>query len=314
MGTKIKLVILGLGLILVFVTQFSLRKFILFDFKKQNSVSSILGISETIPKPTPSEWWVFDKSDKELPTPPVINAKSAIAVNLANNQIFYEKDKKKRLPIASLTKIMTAVIALENKELTDIFTVSEKAASMEPDSMGLFPGEKLTLNQLLQGLMLISGNDTSETIAEGISGNTEGFVKLMNEKARILGLKDTLFSNPSGLEDGLAHYSTVSDLAILSKYALKNQGFKKIVSEKEILIPYTVNEKENHKKFYLKNSSPLADYPGYIGIKPGFTPEAKKCLSTLVEQNNTEILIIVLGSDDRKGDTEGLLEYAKKLL
>jgi len=291
------------------------QKIPFFDNQILSSPEQVLGTSESIPNKTYPPYWKFDQLEgTQLPSPPVLGATSAIGINLTSNKIFFEKNSSKRSPAASTIKIMTAVLALENKKLDDIVTVTQTAASIEPDSMGLYPGEKLTIKQLVQGLMLVSGNDAAESIAEGVSGNRSEFVELMNQKAKELGMNDTFFVNPSGLEGDGIHFTTPKDMAILSKYALSKSAFREIVSEREILIPYTVNDRENHKNFYLGNTSPLIDYPGYLGIKPGYTPEANKCLVTLVNVENNEILVVVLGSDDRKGDTESLLEYAKTLL
>lgn len=310
---KIKIA-LGIGIAIISYGVFK-GNIPLFSTKTSYSKDQVLG-ADTSPKPEVYKpYWVFDSwKGAPLPASPEIAAQSALAINLDKNQVFFEKDKNSPLKAASTVKIMTAALALENRPEDFIVTVSPKASSMEPDSMGLFPGEKLTIKQLVQGLMMVSGNDASEAIAEGISGSREKFVELMNQKAKELGMKNTHFANPSGLEGDGDHFSTVSDLALLSKYALTNPTFADIVSKSLITIPWTVNETENHKNYYLENTSPMVNYPGYLGIKPGFTPEAMKCLVTLVEVNNQRILVVVLGSDDRKGDTEKLLDYAKYTL
>lgn len=264
-------------------------------------------------EPTPP-WSPKEEKTSSTEASPVIGAKSALVMDMTAEKYVYEKSPKMKLPIASLTKIMTAVVALESKPLDDLFKVSSTAASMEPDSMGLYPGEKLTLKQLLYGLLLVSGNDAAVTIAEGVSGSSEDFVKLMNQKAKALGMKDTIYVNPSGLQGEGNFYSTSYDLLLLTHYALQNPTFRQIDATLQYRIPEVFTKEENHKNFWLSNSSPLADYPGYIGGKPGYTPEAGKCLITLIEKNRHEILVIVLGSEDRKGDTIALLEYGFKVL
>lgn len=264
--------------------------------------------------------WLPDLEDKVAidSPPPVLDGKAAIAFDYSNNQFIYANNPHYPLPGASTIKIMTAIIALENKKLEEILTVSEEAASAEPNSMGLYPGEKFTLKQLLYGLLLVSGNDAAKTIAEGISGSEEKFVEKMNQKAKELGLKNTHFANSSGLDsddDNRDHYTSAYDLLVMSHYALeKFPVFKKITETRHYLIPNTVNNNENHKAFELYNPSPVLDYPGYKGIKPGFTPLAKKCLVTLVEKEAKSVLTVVLGSDDRKGDSEVLLDYSFKVL
>jgi D-alanyl-D-alanine carboxypeptidase len=245
---------------------------------------------------------------------PLISAKSAIALDLTGENLLYQKSAQMKVPVASLVKIMTAVVALENRDLKELLTVSKEASSMEPDSMGLYPGEKLTLEQLLYGLLLVSGNDAAEVIAEGVKGDRQEFLSLMNKKAKELGMNDTYYVNPSGLQGDGDHYSTAQDQLILTLHALRNEVFRKIVATREYRIPTVYTEEENHKNFWLPNTSPLVDYPGFLGVKPGYTPEAGRCLITLVEKDRNQILVIVLGSDDRKGDTEALLDYSFKIL
>ncbi len=239
--------------------------------------------------------------------PPQISARSALVVDLTTNQTLYAKDIRSRQPVASLVKIMTAIIALERKNLKDVFAVSERAAAIGEDSMGVSAGEKYTLEQLLYGLLLPSGNDAAEVIAENVAGSTEAFVQLMNEKAKVLGANDTKFINPSGLqEDGWEQYSTVYDLAIISRYAWKNfPVFRRIVGTRFYEIPYS----PDHKYLYLENQTNLlTTYPGVKGIKPGYTPEAGLCLVTLAENGGYQILAIIIGSNDRRSEMKQLLD------
>ena len=229
-------------------------------------------------------------------------------VDLTTNQTLYAKNIDNKQPVASTVKIMTAVVALERRHSNEIFTVSFEAAAVGEDSMGVTAGEKYTLRELLYGLMLASGNDASEVIAENVAGSGENFVKLMNEKAALLGAKDTKFVNPSGLEEDGEQYSTAYDLAIISQYAWINFPiFRQVVSTANYEIPYT----ENHKYLYLENQTNLlATYPGVKGIKPGFTPQAGLCLVTLAENGGHQILAVILGSNDRRGEMTQLLDYS----
>lgn len=247
---------------------------------------------------------------------PVLSTTAGIAYDYTDNKVIYARNIHYKVPIASLTKIMTAVVALEEKKPDEVFTVSQNAASQEPDSMGLFPGEKLSMKELLYGLLLISGNDAAVTIAEGVAGSENNFVVKMNQKAVELGMNDTNFSNASGLDiDNAEQYSSAYDLLVLTHYALEHYPlFAKVVSTHIYQIPERVDNLENHKYFYLENTSPMADYPGFLGVKPGFTPTAKKCLVTLVQRGNKQLLTVVLGSEDRKGETEILLDYSFKTL
>lgn len=245
-----------------------------------------------------------------------LTAKAAFFVETNSGQVLFEKDSHQKLPIASLTKIMTAIVALENKETADLLTVSERAAGMEPDKMYLKPGEKLTLKELLEGIFLVSGNDASEVLAEGSTGRREEFISLMNSKADQLGMKNSLFINPSGLEeDGLSepgklieHYSTAYDVALMSRFAIKKWPFLVDISSKpEIFIP----ENSTHQAYQLYNGiNLLTTYPGVLGFKTGFTPEAGLTLVTLARRGEYEVVGVLLGSTNRRDDAKLLLDYS----
>lgn len=237
-----------------------------------------------------------------------ISANSALLVNFDTGEIVYQKDIKKRQPVASIAKVMTALVALERGNPDTIFRVSEKAASVGEDSMGLTEGEQISLNELLYGLMLPSGNDAATAISEGVSGSEDAFVTLMNEEARNLGMRDTRFINASGLdEDGRDQYSTAYDLAVLAHYTwLKFPLFRKVSSTDHIVI----DANSSHKAFDLFNQTNLlTTYPGVQGIKPGFTWDAGWCLMTYAENNNVRLVGIILGSGDRRGEMKELLDY-----
>ena len=166
---------------------------------------------------------------------PEIFSKNVIVLDRKTKLVLYEKDAYKKVPMASTTKIMTCIIALENSNLTDTVTVSNKASSIHGSTLGLPKNSKTTMQDLLYGLMLRSGNDCAIAIAEHISGNVESFQILMNNKAKALNLNNTNFVTPHGLDDE-NHYTTAYELAILTDYALNNDIFKKIVSTKEHII------------------------------------------------------------------------------
>lgn len=241
-------------------------------------------------------------------TPPQVNAKSALVVDLATNEVLFAKNPKEKLPVASTVKILTAIVALEHLKPSQVLTVSETAASVGEDFMGVSAGEKLTLEELLYGLLLPSGNDAAVAIAEEVAGASSRFVDLMNVKSQVIGAVDSKFSNPSGLEGDGEHYSTAQDMVIFAKYAWENFAeFRRIVGTKYYELPYT----PEHKYFYLENQTNLlGTYPGVVGIKPGYTPEAGLCLVTLAENGGHTILGVVLGSSDRRGDMEKLLDYS----
>lgn len=237
-----------------------------------------------------------------------LSAKAALVVDYDSGEVILAKNIKQRLPVASTVKIMTALVALEKARLKDTFLVSENAAKVGENSMGLASGEKLTLEELLYGLMLVSGNDAAVTIAEGVAGNEAEFVKMMNEKAKSLGLKNSQFINATGLEeDGKNQYATAYDLAVIARYTWENYPiFRQITSTYH----YYIEANANHGTFDLYNDTNLlTTYPGVKGIKPGFTWEAGLCLVTYAENGGKQLIGVILGSDNRRGEMKELLDY-----
>lgn len=242
---------------------------------------------------------------------PQISARAALLYDLTTKKTLFEKDSKEKLPIASLTKIMTAIIALENGKEDDRYIVSEQDLVGE-NSMGLTNGEALSLEELLYGLMLASGNDAAEALASNYNFGRKGFIKAMNDKAKALGLSNTHFTNPSGLEGDGNQYSTAYDLFVINNYAISNFPlFQKVVSTFQYTIPYS----KDHKEFYLENETNLlTSYPGVKGVKDGYTPEAGLCLVTYLEHEGHKIVGVLLGSGDRRGEMKELLDYGLKKL
>lgn len=238
-----------------------------------------------------------------------ISAKSALAYDLTANKIIYSKNPKEKLPMASLTKIMTAIIALENKKNDDKYLVYQDDLVGE-DSMGLGVGEKLSLNELLYGLILTSGNDAAETLASNFSGGRNSFIKAMNDKAKSLGLSNSNFTNPTGLEGDGNQYTTAYDLLIITKYALTNfSTFDDVVST----FDYNIYQTNEHKAYFLENETNLlTSYPGVKGVKTGYTPEAGLCLVTYLNYQGHKIIGVLLGSDNRRAEMKDLLDYALK--
>lgn len=244
---------------------------------------------------------------------PEISAKAALFVDTKSGEVLYAKDIHKRLPIASLVKVMTVLIALEHKSVNDTFVVTQHAADMEPDKMLLIAGEKLTLQELLDGIFLVSANDAAEVLAEGATGNRDDFIKLMNGKADQLGMKDTHYVNPTGLDENDNNsYSTVYDLAILARYLIKHYPqVIDISSSPHIYLPQT----PNHQDYDMYSGiNLLTTYPGVVGFKTGYTPEAGLTLITLVRKNGHEIIGVLLGSGDRRDEARELLDYSFKKL
>jgi D-alanyl-D-alanine carboxypeptidase (penicillin-binding protein 5/6) len=212
-----------------------------------------------------------------------------------------------KLPIASTTKIMTALLALERGNLDDRITISEEAAYQEGSSMYTSPGETYTLEELLYGLLLNSGNDAAWAIAEHISGSVPAFVEAMNQRARELGATNTHFSNPSGLPDP-GHYSTARDLALITKAALARSDFRRIVSTKAQKVPWPVKGEE---KLLVNHNRLLWRYEGADGVKTGYTTQARQCLVASATRDGQSLIAVVLRSEGNNvwTDAERLLDY-----
>jgi serine-type D-Ala-D-Ala carboxypeptidase (penicillin-binding protein 5/6) len=242
-----------------------------------------------------------------------ISAKGVLFIDSINGKVFFSKNPHQKLPIASLVKVMTVLVALEYKDWEDEYLVSEDAAGMEPDKMLLIPGEKLTLEELLYGIFLISANDAAEVIAEGTTGDREEFIQLMNAKAKQLGMQNTYFVNPTGLdEESRNSYSTAYDLAILARYLIRNYPEVVEISKTEhIILPAT----EIHQDYDMYSGiNLLTTYEGVVGFKTGYTPEAGLTLITLVRKDGQEVLGVLLGSENRREEAKELLDHSFKKL
>jgi len=243
-----------------------------------------------------------------LATPkPSVNATSAIAIDSNSLRVLYEKNAFSKKPMASTTKVMTIIVAIENNSLDEIVTISKKAAGTGGSSAKLKTGQKIKLEELLYGLMLKSGNDAAVAIAEHTAGSVEEFAKLMNEKAIELGALNTNFVTPHGLDTN-NHYSTAYDMAVITAYALKNPIISKIVSTSEKTMLF-----EDGSSVFLSNTNKLLSlYNGANGVKTGYTGMAGKCLIGSATQNNWQVITVVFGeptSSSRINDTIKLLDY-----
>ena len=296
--------------------------FIVYFYYVSNNSSKNLSITSPLPDLlTKSFSNVFGSSNIWKPNmgkvteppanKPEITASGAISYDLASERLLYQKNVKTKLPMASLSKIITAIIALENESIDKVFTVNKLAAEIGENTMGLSEGEKLPLSELLYGLILHSGNDAAETIAQGSRFGRGNFIYLMNKKAEDLGLSDTHFTNPSGLEGDGNQYSTAYDLMAITAYAIQNREFAKIVSTIDYEIPYT----QTHKYMYLINETNLlTSYPGVKGVKTGYTDEAGLCLVTYLEYEGHKIIAVLLNSQSRREEMKELLDYSLKTL
>ncbi len=236
-------------------------------------------------------------------------AKNYILMDLKSNEILAKSHEHSRVPIASTTKIMTASVALENYNLDDVVTVSQKAAAQIGSDSRLIAGEKMTVRNLLNCMLIVSGNDAAYALAEHYSGGVEGFVDLMNKKAASLNMADSHYLDPAGLSpDG---YSSAYDLSIIARYALKNSVFASIVGTAET----TVDNVEGTRHHDLKNSNRLVndyDYPGAIGVKTGYIPEAGHCLVGAAKRNSTTLIAVILNTN--YDDVTASALEARKLL
>ena len=256
---------------------------------------------------------------------PSILSKTAVLIDTESGTILANKDANKKMYPASLTKIMTAIIAIEMGNLTDVITVDDDTPyEIDGSHVALKPGEILTLKDLLYALMLPSANDAASAIAKHYGKNTESFVKLMNDKAKELGAYNTNFVNPHGLHDD-NHYTTAYDLALITKYAMQNEIFRNIVSTQKYEIKPTNKEPESrpftnlNKMLYCGSSnqiyvdgmwiSPL--YENTTGVKTGYTPEAGYTLVASAKKNNTELIAVVLNgvSLEMYQDAHNLFNY-----
>lgn len=236
-----------------------------------------------------------------------ISAKSALAYDVTNEKFVYVKNINQRTPMASLTKIMTAIIALENPKSDDQYLVRGRDLVGE-DSMGLEAGEKLSLEELLYGVFLHSGNDAAEVLADNTGNGRNEFIAHMNDKVKTLGLTDTHFTNPTGLEGDGDQYTTAYDLLVITRYGLTNFPlFGKTSSAVSISIPQT----SSHKAYDMDNETNLlTSYPGVDGIKTGYTPEAGYCLVTDLQYGGHHIIAILLGSDNRRDEMKRILDFS----
>ena len=227
------------------------------------------------------------------------SASSAILVDVDSGRVLYEQNADARMLIASTTKILTALVAIEEGNLSDVVTVSRKAAYTEGSSMYLKEGEQLTLETLLYGLLLCSGNDAAVAIAEHVGGSQAGFVKLMNKKAGALGMGDSSFANPNGL-DAEKHYSTARDMAKLACAAVENETLMRIASTRQVTVGGRTMTNHNKLLHYMDCC---------IGLKTGYTKAAGRTLVSCAEQNGQRLVAVTLQDGNDWADHQALYDY-----
>ncbi len=239
-----------------------------------------------------------------------VTAQAYAVMERKSGQLLIEKNIHQELPIASITKIMTALVTLENTFLDMEVSVSSPAAGIGEASMGLTSGEAVPVEQLLYGLLLPSGNDAAETLAQGLFGGRTSFLYTMNRKAADLGMYDTFFYNPSGLDETTAqtsNFSTGLDLLALTNYAMKNEKFAEIVSTHYKDFPENPGK---HKAYYLYNILQLDwAYPGVRGVKPGITDFAAETLVSYAELGGKQVIVVLLSSEQSRDDVIKIYDY-----
>lgn len=238
---------------------------------------------------------------------PTINSRAYVVLDRKTNTVLVGKNENSKKKMASTTKIMTALVIIENYNLNEIVTISKRASNTGGSRLGLKTGDKITVNDLLYGLMLRSGNDAAVALAEYASGSIEEFAKLMNQKAIELNLTNTHLVTPHGLDQD-EHYTTAYELALLTNYALNNKTFATIVGTKNFTV--TIN---GYPKELSNTNELLGNFNGIYGVKTGFTNGANRCLVTACKRDNKDIICVVLGADTKKFRTQDsvkLLNYS----
>ena len=249
--------------------------------------------------------FLFLLSPAPLSAKETCSAKAAVVLEAASGTALYEKNADLQLPQASTTKIMTAIVAIEYGNPTMQVTIPAAAVGIEGSSIYLYEGEILTLEHLLYALLLESANDAAVAIAIAVAGNVEAFVDLMNQKAHSLGLRNTHFVNPHGLDHD-EHYTTASDLASLARYCMQNDLFRTIVSTQRMTIP--LNDQEG-ARLLLNHNRLLRSYEGTIGLKTGFTKRSGRCLVSAAQRDGIMLISVTLNAPDDWDDHRNMFDY-----
>jgi len=234
-----------------------------------------------------------------------ISARSAILVDADSGKVLWGRYIHRRLHIASTTKIMTALVAMDRLGPRSVVTVDKAVRRIPPITEGLRPGERVEAWKLFYGLLLYSGNDDALALAVAAGGTRSRFVALMNEKARALGLRESHFRSPSGLLDR-DNYSTAWDMAALTRYALWNSRFRAVVRTRIKRVPWS---KPIGQKIYVNKNHLLGAYPGADGVKTGWTTLAKHCLVASAHRDGVHLIAVILGSNDSYKDVRKLLDF-----
>lgn len=253
-------------------------------------------------------WIPFKVTKAETDTPPniTVSAKAAVLMDQNSGRVLFAKNEHEKMRIASITKVMTAILAIESGKMDDVVTISDNAYGTEGSSIYLKKGEKISLRNLVYGLLLRSGNDSAVAIAEKVGGSVDGFVYLMNKKARELGMLDTHFSNPHGLDDHDDHYSSAYDMALLTSYAMKNKEFRTIFGSKYHTAP---NPGEKWDRRWKNKNKLLFRYENSTGGKTGFTKKAGRTLISTASKGDMDLVVVTLNDGDDWQDHTNLFNW-----
>ncbi len=238
------------------------------------------------------------------------SAKATILINGDTGEVIFGQNENEQLPMASTTKIMTALLLCEYGNFEKEITVTAEMLRVEGSSMGLLAGDRVTLHDLLYGMLLASGNDAANVTAYILGGTVDGFVKMMNQKAAVLGLGNTHFETPSGL-DGDNHYTTARDLAALARYAMQNEEFAKAAASKTATLSYG---NPPYKRTLSNHNKLLKTFDGAIGVKTGFTKKSGRCLVSAAKRDGKYVIAVTLNDPDDWADHQALLEYGLEKL
>lgn len=234
-----------------------------------------------------------------------VSAKAAVLINGDNGEVIYAKNAHERMPMASTTKIMTGLLLCEYGNFDREITVTSEMLRVEGSSMGLLAGDRVTLHDLLYGLMLASGNDAANVIAFTIGGSLEGFAKKMNQKAKELGLKNTSFATPSGL-DADDHYTTAYELAKITQYAMAIPEFAEAVATEKAVLNYG---NPPYRRSLSNHNKLLKNYKDAVGVKTGFTKKSGRCLVSAAKRDGKFVIAVTLNAPDDWQDHTNLLDY-----
>ena len=238
-------------------------------------------------------------------SPGDISAQSAVLIEAYSGRVLYEKNADEKRSMASTTKIMTALLAIESERLDEVVEVTQEMVQVEGSSIYLKPGDKLTLRSVVYGLLLESGNDAANVIALTLAGSQERFAEMMNERAAQLGMKNTNFVTPSGLDDE-EHYTTAYDMALLGSVAMRNDEFAAIASQKSATVEFI--EPARKRTFYNHNRL-LLELDGCNGVKTGFTKKSGRCLVSSCERDEILLIAVTLNAPNDWSDHKKMMEY-----